>query len=134
MRPAVKKIVLRRNGGGDIGIESANGAGWNMFPWSPSWGEINFMAYDMATVEYHNELYGWLQEHHKLAGETFLGTNGVQKTKDWTKEQAGKKQVAYKVTLCAYVRNSIHDPENKHNMRFMEAELMESISTLHKVI
>jgi predicted ATPase len=63
MHPTVNKIVLRRNSKGDVGIERANEAGWKMFPWSPSWGEVNFIAYDMATVEYHNELYGWLQEH-----------------------------------------------------------------------
>jgi len=27
-----------------------------MFPWSPTWGEINFKAYKLPTVELHNEL------------------------------------------------------------------------------
>jgi len=35
---------------------------WGIFPWSPSWGEINYHAYNLPTVEFHNELYGYLQE------------------------------------------------------------------------
>lgn len=33
-----------------------------IFPWSPSWGEINYYAYDFLSVDFHNELYGFLQE------------------------------------------------------------------------
>lgn len=29
--------------------------------YSPSWGEINYFAFDVPSVEFHNELYGFLQ-------------------------------------------------------------------------
>jgi hypothetical protein len=32
------------------------------FPWSPTWGEINYKAYNLPTLDLHNELYGYLQE------------------------------------------------------------------------
>lgn len=138
MHPTVNKIVLRSDGSGNIGIESANAAGWQMFPWSPSWGEVNFIAYDMATVEYHNELYGWLQENHDLTDEksteAFLVAKSVHKTKSWIRERGGKEQAPYDITLCTYVRNSIHHPENRHNPGFTEQELLESTTTLRSVI
>lgn len=27
-----------------------------LFPWSPTWGEINYRAYNLTTVDFHNEL------------------------------------------------------------------------------
>lgn len=26
---------------------------------SPSWGEINYFAFDIPSIEFHNELYGF---------------------------------------------------------------------------
>lgn len=138
MGPSVTKVILRRNENGQVQIEVANSADWRMFPWSPSWGEINFVAYDMVTVEYHNELYGWLQERHRLANEgdveSFLSKKGVNASKTWTRLKNGTKQPPSKVTLCTYVRNSIHHPENPHNAQFTESELMSSITILRGVI
>jgi hypothetical protein len=138
MGPSVNKVVLRRSENDAVQIQAANSADWRMFPWSPSWGEINFVAYDMATVEYHNELYGWLQEHYGLVNEgdveSFLFTKGVTASKIWIRLKDRKKQSPSKVTLCTYVRNSIHHPENPHNPRFTELELMTSISILRNAM
>jgi len=46
----------------DIDIIDARDDGWGIFGrFSPTWGEINWHAYDLPTVEFHNELYGFLQ-------------------------------------------------------------------------
>lgn len=138
MASAVNKVVLKRAARGDVGVEYAGAMTSRLFPWSPSWGEVNYNAYGMATVEFHNELYGWLQEKDSLASEsqveTHLVKQGIAKSKSWIKEQGGVAQPAYDVTLCSYVRNSIHHPENRSNPPFSDLELAESIKTLIAVI
>ncbi len=130
----INKIILKRDDSQNIVLEKANSISNCLFPWSPSWGEVNFNAYGMATVEFHNELYGWLQEKHSLPYEnnveSHLSSSGVQKSKQWTKEKNGNVQAPYDITLCSYVRNSIHHPENSHNLKYTEQELVESINVL----
>lgn len=108
--------------------------GQGLFPWSPSWGEINFSAFDMPTIEFHNELYGHLQEcsqKFSLAEfDNFLTSNGLQKTKQWAKLQNGVAQPSEAVTSSTYIRNSIHHPENRSNASFTHDELKESIKAL----
>lgn len=63
---------------------------FGLFPWSPSWGEINYIAYDMPTIEFHDELYGRLHEKYitkasdqkdadKRSGQTHFEKNFLQK-------------------------------------------------------
>jgi predicted ATPase len=138
MSAAVNKIVLTRDATGAVDIEYPDSSPAKLFPWSPSWGEVNFNAYGMATVEFHNELYGWLQEKHSLATEaeveTHLVAQGLTKSKQWTRERGGVVQVPYDITLSSYVRNSIHHPENRHNDLFSDSELVESINDLISVV
>jgi len=138
MSSAVNKIVLKRDSLGKVDIEYADAKSVKLFPWSPSWGEVNFRAYGMATVEFHNELYGWLQEKHSLTEESqvekHLVTHGISKSKQWARERGGVVQPPYGITLCSYVRNSIHHPENRHNATFSDAELVESIEKLISVV
>ena len=54
-------LVFNRDEQNKILISDTKDKGWGLFPWSPSWGEINFFAYDLPTVEFHNELYGFIQ-------------------------------------------------------------------------
>ena len=42
-----------------------NGSNMNLFPFSPSWGEINYFAFGVVSEEFHNELFGFL--HNKIA-------------------------------------------------------------------
>lgn len=37
-----------------------SGSNLNLFPFSPSWGEINYFAFDVVSEEFHNELFGYL--------------------------------------------------------------------------
>jgi len=86
------------------------------FPWSPTWGEINYLAYDMPTVELHNELYGRLQEvtgNWRIPDfEDYLEDQGVPRNKTWTRENGGVVGTPSDVTLMTFIRNKIHHPEN----------------------
>lgn len=138
MSSAVNKVMLKKDSSGNVAIEYADSKASKLFPWSPSWGEVNFCAYGMATVEFHNELYGWLQEKRSLDSEsqveTHLAARGITKTKQWARERGSVIQPTYDITLCSYVRNSIHHPENRHNTPFTDSELVESIKKLISVL
>lgn len=127
-------IILKRNVDDEIKLEYANVGGWGKFPWSPSWGEINFHAYGMATVEFHNELYGYIQEATQNftlnAMETFLVQRGIGQNKAWVRGQNGNPLPPVSSTLQTYIRNSIHHPENTFNAPFTTDELRSSIAEM----
>lgn len=62
-------FIFRRDARNAIEVVDANLTSFGHFPWSPSWGEVNFSAYDLATVELHNELYGFIQEQTSNTSE-----------------------------------------------------------------
>lgn len=104
-----------------------------LLPWSPSWGEINFRAYKLPTEEFHNELYGHLQEISSCftlpAFDSWLNANGIEYSKIWIKETKAAPEPPSKVTLQTFIRNKIHHPENS-TMRpdiFTSDELYQSI-------
>jgi hypothetical protein len=103
------------------------------FPWSPSWGEINYFAYGLVTVEFHNELYGYLQAKgnvNKIAEfDSILNGKGILKNKTWISERDANTK-SNVVTLMTYIRNHIHHPENQQNALFTDEELKESISQM----
>ena len=132
------KLIFRRESDGQINVRDAHTKAWGVLPWSPSWGEINYVAYDLPSVEYHNELYGYLQERHQLAKEAdveaFLASKGVPLSKKWSRLKGGTQQPPSDVTACTYVRNSIHHPEASANPRFSDGELRQGIDTLRGVL
>lgn len=107
-----------------------------MFPWSPSWGEISYRAYDLPTVDLHNELYGYLQETNGLRNipdvEQWLAAQGIATTKQWTQERNGVPLQPRPATLQSFIRNHIHHPENvtMQANRYTEAELKQSIDEM----
>lgn len=109
-----------------------------LFPWSPSWGEINYKAYNIPTVELHNELYGFLQEKsqkfNEQSFEEWLSqpSQGLSKDKSWTREKKGGAQPPYSVTLQTFIRNHIHHPENKtmQSNQYTYEELKQSIDEM----
>ncbi|NNH00874.1 AAA family ATPase [Acinetobacter sp. ANC 5414] len=107
-----------------------------LFPWSPTWGELNFKAYDLPTVDLHNELYGYLQDksekYNENTFEAWLLENHISKNKIWTKEMNGVAKSPYSVTLMTFIRNHIHHPENltmKSN-NYTSEELLLSINQM----
>lgn len=101
---------------GVIKIANAKDRDWGLFPWSPSWGEINYQAYNLPTIELHNELYGYIQEKTNNYSENdfdnYLESTGIQKNKKWTTERNGTVQAEKDVSLQTFIRNKIHHPEN----------------------
>lgn len=96
--------------------------------------EVNYLGFKLATEEYHNELYGHIQEekeHFAInAMENYLEQRAIAKNKNWIKLTSGVPEPAIAVTLPTYIRHSIHHPENTHNLRFTPVELAQSIELL----
>lgn len=110
------------------------------FPWSPTWGEINYKAYNLPTVDLHNELYGYLQEksekHTEKDFETWLETQNCSKNKIWIKEQNGIALSPKSVTLMTFIRNHIHHPENTamQSDSYSLSDLSQSIEEMVRVL
>ena len=91
----------------------------------PSLNEVNFAAFDESSFEYHNELYGYIEEQGQLAayrtGKTFMHYNQANRGGGITPKQ---------VVLTEYIRHQIHHPENTHNRGFNDTELRQSIEDM----
>lgn len=102
-----------------------------------SWGELSFHAYELPTFEYHNELYGFVQEKMKCWTEAeiekfFVSKNCIQ-DKQWIKSERGKLS-PHARTSMTFIRNFTHHPENTHNSMYSESELHSSISQLLAIV
>lgn len=109
---------------------------------SPTWGEINYFAFEVPSVEFHNELYGFLQgraikEDEKNYSEKnfdeWLREKGIEKDKEYVRLLKDGSTRLENKTLPTVIRNIIHHPENIHNS-FHTEELEISIKKLISVI
>jgi len=134
--PQIELLVTKNTDSG-ISVENT-GLQFGIFPWSPSWGEINYSAYDLPTIEFHNELYGHLQETQQKYSidqvETYFVSKSITKSKKWAKMKNGQAQQPEDVSLMTFVRNSIHHPENTSSGGYTPQELKLSIKELMKLI
>lgn len=107
----------------------------------PTWGEINYRAFEVCSNDFHNELYGHVQRHleaivrqGRFARENeiddFLVDQGIDRTKTWRRSSSRESRV----TLPLYVRNAIHHPENTQNDPVTSEELRESTQNLVRVV
>ena len=96
----------------------------------------------MPNIEYHNELYGYLQslaieEDEKCGQESkfdsWLVLHGLRQTKIWKNDKKGTI-TPFNRTLQTYIRNKIHHPENLHNVDFSEDELNTSIQNMIEIV
>ena len=110
---------------------------------SPTWGEINYRAFGVLSVEFHNELYGFVQakavnedsdNEKEEYFEKYLVSKGVIKTKKWKRLKGGVVQPERDITLPTYIRNFIHHPENMENVKYTGCELEESTEVLIKLL
>jgi predicted ATP-dependent endonuclease of OLD family len=131
------ELLISNKQNGKVTIENT-GSNFGLFPWSPSWGEINFLAYNLPTIEFHNELYGYLQEINAASSETAIETYFISKnmikTKQWIRLQNGKVGNPYAVTIMTYIRNTIHHPDNTNNLPYTETELVASIRAMSNIL
>ena len=107
----------------------------------PTWGEINYRAFDICSHEFHNELYGYVTRHvetsktdGKSASEKelddFLVSEGLERTKTWLRSMGSGQQA----TLTVFIRNTIHHPENQFNSAVTDAELRTSTEALVGIV
>ena len=110
--------------------------------YSPSWGEINYIAFDVVSVEFHNELYGFLQARAICESEKYYYEKHFD---SWLKEKGLEQNKLYKhlkqngeigdepKTLPTFIRNIIHHPENQHNT-YTDTELRASIEQMLAIV
>jgi AAA15 family ATPase/GTPase len=89
-----------------------------------SYAEVNYEVFGIPTADYHNELYGYLQDTNQS------GLDRVAKGNKWKNKKTGSST---RVSLPEYIRHSIHHPENKLNRAFTRADLERSINILRKL-
>ena len=90
-----------------------------------SYAEVNYDVFDIVSSDYHNELYGYLEDVDKTK------LDGLDKTKKWKNKKNGGAETD--VSLATYIRHSIHHPENTLNTKFTPEELQESIEKLREL-
>lgn len=100
----------------------------NQLPY-PSLNEVNFLAFNEVTEEYHNELYGFIE------AEGWLNTYKTGKpTINYNKILRDGSSRVEQIILTEFVRHQIHHPENTSNTRFSNEQLSESINLMRTFI
>lgn len=108
-----------------------------------SFAEINYITFGIYTTDFHNALYGHLQEIaisenpdncHEGPFDTWLASKGCEQNRTWIAEKNGIIQPARRSTLQTYIRNTIHHPENTHNSSYNEEELKTSTDKMIHIL
>jgi len=95
----------------------------------PSLNEINLLAFEEVSEEYHNELYGYIEQEGWLSnyksGKPLRNYNKLTRQGTLTMQQ---------LCLTEYIRHQIHHPENTHNPHYTLSELRQSIDLMRTFI
>jgi predicted ATP-dependent endonuclease of OLD family len=91
----------------------------------PSLNEVNFAAFGEITVEYHNELYGFIEAEQRLV-QYKDGKDVLQ----YTKIKKDGSLATEHITLTEYIRHQIHHPENNNNPAYTANQLQESVEQM----
>jgi hypothetical protein len=127
VRASNAELIVTKVEAGVLKITNT-GSNHRLLPWSPSWGEINYLAYGLPTIEFHDELYGRLHELHiseasdakdasqrsfqKSFDDHLLSSISNVRAKMWTQEKGGVALPGGDVSLQTFIRNKAHHPEN----------------------
>ena len=98
------------------------------FSFSPTLAEINYFAYNIATTDFHNELYGYIEQHE--SGNYFKQLEKTHQRKRINKDRTTRVE---ECCLMTYVRHAIHHPENTLNP-YTEEDLNLSINKMLEII
>ena len=60
------QLQISKKQDGIISVQDARTSGFGLLKWSPSWGEICYFAYELPTVEFHDDLYCSLQDRENM--------------------------------------------------------------------
>lgn len=94
----------------------------------PSLNDVNFVAYGDASIEYFNELYGYLEQIHELQN-FFSGRPQIQYVRLF---DDGSTRIELR-TKEYIIRSIIHHPENPNNS-YTEQELVQAINDMRAYI
>ena len=105
--------------------------------------EIKHAIFDLYTTDFHNLLYGYIQENYVSDNNgNILNNANVKQTDEWLKNQGATLKHYYKQisvtnikeydTLPTYIRNCIDHPDN--NINYTTSELSNSIKELIRII
>ncbi len=106
---------------------------------SPTWGEINYHAFGVLSVEFHNELYGFVQarailedekNYYEEEFEKYLIAKGIIQDQQYIRLKKDMSTETQTRTLPTKIRNIIHHPENTNNDSVNEVDLKKSIKKL----
>ncbi|HQQ02402.1 MAG TPA: ATP-binding protein [Bacteroidales bacterium] len=100
----------------------------NQLPY-PSLNEVNFLAFNEVTEEYHNELYGFI-EAEGCMNDFITGKPTINYSKLLRDGSTRTEQII----LTEYIRHQIHHPENTFNPRFTIEQLNESIESMRSFV
>lgn len=91
----------------------------------PSLNEVNYIAFNEVTEEYHDELYSFIEfqgwKNLYVQGKPTRLYKRIGKTGSIINEQK---------VLTEYIRHQIHHPENQNNPRYTREELKQSIDLM----
>lgn len=95
----------------------------------PSLNEINYIAFEETTIEYLNELYGYLEEIGRLQE-----LKSSLPKRPYKKVLPNGNLVDQQISTPEYVRHQIHHPENRNNPPYTKADLVSSIELMRAFI
>lgn len=133
------KLQVTRNEEQTITVSDAHSLGFGGLSWSPSWGEICYLAYELPTVEFHDDLYSTIEDRLRTGPSHRLSQDEVEQ---WFLNQGYTKEIHWadangslrEETLMTYVRNRIHHPDNRNRPEYSLAQLQESIERMRSLI
>lgn len=105
-------------------------------PLMSTYASVNYDVFEIASSDYHNELYGKAQEISEIENGTAFDKE-IQKLIDncpIKKDYVHTKGTKFDCSLPTYIRHLIHHPENTKNKKFTELELEKSIVILLELI
>jgi len=95
----------------------------------PSLNEVNYSAFDEASLEYHNELYGYIEAEGSLTAYKH-----GKPERPYNRLRRDDSVIQQTIIFTEYIRHQIHHPENDQNVPFTEKELKESIDAMRSFI
>lgn len=121
-------IVINDNAGV---IETKKIDAPNVLPTITS-AETNYIAFDLISTDYHIELYGWLQDKSSngaiKACDDYIVAQPQFNSVNHSKPSTHPTQNTTYDSICTYIRNAIHHPDNGNT--FTQTELRTSIELL----
>ena len=94
-----------------------------------STAEINYQAFGIASTDYHNALYGYIEAE----GWKTAYTNQQGATETYTRSNKDGSTSTQTISLSEKIRHIIHHPENTNN-QYTDAELIQSIESMRNYI